>query len=151
MYVALSGVVIIGIIVLVTKKREEYRSEIRELAGKDVLQGIINWLICIGISIGLLFTAIVFILLIWFLFWKINIPIAAVELSKFALKDCSNSKWKIFFMAILIFVAITFIQLVPYIGSLIKYVISLYGFGFIYRKLFKREKNNKIEVEIVEE
>lgn len=157
MYVALSGVLIIGIIVLVTKKREEYRSEIRELAGKDVLQGIINWLICIGISIGLLFTvigiplAIIFILLIWFLFWKINIPIAAVELSKFALKDCSNSKWKIFFMAILIFVAITFIQLVPYIGSLIKYVISLYGFGFIYRKLFKREKNNKIEVEIVEE
>lgn len=154
---AITAFAIIGVVVLCTKKRDVYKSEVKEMFLKDFLQGAVNWVICaiiilililtiVGIPLAILLTGI-----IWLLFWKFNLPIASIELSKFVLKDNSNSKWLIFLVAFIIFLVIHYISLVPIIGELIKYIISLYGFGFMYRKIFKRNTEPKIEAEIVKE
>lgn len=148
---------IIAIIVLCTKKCDVYKTDIQEMFLKDTLSGIVCWCVCILITIALCITiigipfAIFFAGIIWLLFWKINLPIASIEISKFILKNNTNSKWKMFFVAFVVFVGIQLIDLIPMVGSFIKYIISLYGFGFIYRKVFKRDKERKIEVEIIEE
>lgn len=154
---AIMAFAIIAVIVLCTKKNEVYRSDVKEMFFKDALHGLVCWLICILIVMALALTiigiplAMLFAGIIWLLFWKINLPVASIELSKFALKNNSTSKWMIFFVAFLIFLGIQIIDLVPVLGGLVKYIISLYGFGFMYRKIFKRDKESKIEVEIVEE
>lgn len=151
------ALLIIAIIILCTKKSDVYKTDIQELFFKDTLSGIVCWCVCILITIALCITiigipfAILFGAIIWLLFWKINLPVASIEISKFILKNNTNSKWKMFFVAFIVFVGIQVIDLIPVLGSFIKYIVSLYGFGYIYRKLFKKDKENKIEVEIVEE
>lgn len=154
---AIMAFVIIGIIVLATKKQDVYKSEVKEMFLKDTLNGLIYWAISILITIALMITVLgipVAMLLagvIWFLFWKINIPVASIEFSKFVLKDNTNSKWMVFIVAFAIFVIVQLISSIPVLGALIKSIISLYGFGFLYRKIFKRDKEAKIEATIINE
>ena len=151
------ALVVIGILVLCIKKSDIYISDVKEMFVTDAIHGFGYWMVSILIVIALSITvlgiplAILFACIIWFLFWKINIPIATIEISKFVLKNNSNSKWMIFIVAFIIFLGVQIISSIPVLGTIIKYIISLYGFGFMYRKLFKRDKENKIEVEIVEE
>ena len=95
--------------------------------------------------------AILLAFALWIIFWKITIPVAAIEIAKAILKRETKSKVLVWFIAFIIFTLAQAAVFIPSVGGLIKGIVSLYGFGFIYRKLFKREKNNKIEVEIVEE
>lgn len=154
---AVMAFVIIGILVLCNKKSDVYKSEVKEMFLKDTLNGLVYWIICILITIVLMITifgiplAILFASIIWLLFWKINIPVASIEISKFVLKDNANSKWMIFAVAFAIFIVVQLIAIIPVLGTLAKYIISLYGFGFMYRKIFKREKETKIEATIINE
>lgn len=154
---AVMAFVIIGIFVLCSKKSDVYKSEVKEMFLKDTLNGLVYWMICILITIVLMITilgipfAILFASIIWLLFWKINLPVASIEISKFVLKDNANSKWMILAVAFAIFIVVQLIAIIPVLGTLAKYIISLYGFGFMYRKIFKREKETKIEATIINE
>lgn len=145
---AIGAFFIIGIILICTKKSDTYATDAKEMFVSDTLRGLKNWLLCALIAILLFVTiigipvSILFIFVIWILFYKVNIPVATIEISKLIFKNSSKSKWKVFIIAFGVFLVLQIVSRIPILGILIKYIVSLYGFGFMYRKLFKKDNEN---------
>ena len=153
----MTGLIIIAIIVLFTSKKSIQNSDLKENGLMDTVYGLVYFGLVIAIIIGLMFTLIgipVSILLafaLWIIFWKITIPVAAIEIAKAILKRETKSKVLVWFIAFIIFTLAQAAVFIPSVGGLIKGIVSLYGFGYMIRSTIRKNKaaDSEPEVEIL--
>lgn len=147
---------ILGIIIAVQNKNTLYATDIKDKFGKDLLFGL---LFTVAIPVGAILFMITIIgipvslivLLAYFVFFNfVNTPVAVIEISKLIFKNEFNSKIKIWLVAIALYVMTVLLNNVPWVGAIVNIVISMYGFGFVLRKIFgKKEPTQDVTVEVL--
>lgn len=153
----MTGLLIIAIIILLTSKKQINTSDLKEHGIIDALYGLLYYVIAIFIIIALMFTIIgipvslVMCLILWFIFWKITVPVASIQFTKAILKQENKSKVLVWFVSFIIFTLVQVAAFIPTVGGLIKSIVSLYGFGYMIRSIIRKNKaeENKTQVEVV--
>ena len=136
-------IVLVFIVSLFMKEEGKYETDIRSNFIKDLLWGllfaVLTPIILILIMVtGVLFPISLLLLAIYSLvLFVFALPVATIEFAKFILNTRAVSKGKVILAAIGLAVAIEILKYVPYVGAIISIVSTLYGFGFILRKLCK--------------
>ena len=151
-------ILILGIIVAVQNKKPIYVTDIKDKFWRDLLYGLLFTIVIpigailfmitiIGIPVSLI------VILAYIVFFNfVNTPIAVIEISKLIYKNECNSKIKIWLVAIALYVITVLLNNVPFVGAIVNAVISIYGFGFVLRKIFgKKEPTQDVTVEILSE
>lgn len=154
----MTGLIIIAIIVGFTSKKRIQNSDFKENGLMDTIYGLAYFGLAIAIIIALMFTiigipvSILLALILWFIFWKITIPVASIEIAKAILKRETKSKVLVWLLAFVIFTLAQCANFIPTVGGLIKGIVSLYGFGYMIRSVIRKNKaedSNEPEVEIL--
>ena len=151
----MAGFIIIAILVLFTSKKQINNSELKEYGLMDTVYGLLYFGATILIIIALVFTligipvSILLGLILWFIFWKITIPVASIQLTKAILKQENKSKVFVWFISFIIFTLVQCTVFIPTFGGLIKAIISLYGFGYMIRSVLRKNKAEETNVEII--
>ncbi len=151
-------IIIIVLCLLIKPKEtaEENRNYVVEL-----LKGFI-YIICIPILSMILMLTIIgiplslIILLIYIVALFFSIPVASIDFSRIILKEKLDKKWKLVLSAIAIYIVLEIIKVIPFIGGIIRFLFTIYGFKLILSFPFKKgkgkDKNEEkdVIVEIVE-
>lgn len=151
-----TGLMIILLIVLFTSNKSINKSELKEYGLMDTVYGLLYFVLAILIIIGLMLTlvgipvAILLSIILWFISWKITIPVASIQLAKGILKPENRRKAFIWIIAFLIFTIVQSSKFIPGLGGLIKLFVSLYGFGYMIRSLIRKNKTEDSKQEIIE-
>lgn len=154
----MTGLIILAIIVGFTSKKKINTSDFKENSLKDTMFGLVYFGLAIAIIIVLMLTvigipvSILLALILWFIFWKITIPVASIQITKALLDKKEKSKVFVCFIAFIIFTLIRCINFIPSIGSVFETIVSLYGFGYMIRSIIRKNKEedlNEVEVEIL--
>ena len=147
---------IIALIVLFTSRKQINISELKEHGLKDTLYGLAYYFIAILIIIGLVFTiigipvSILLCIILWFIFWKITLPVASIQIAKAILKQENKSKFVVWLLAFVIFTLVQIIAGLNAFLGIIKTIISLYGFGYMIRSIIRKNKTEEVQqVEIL--
>ena len=151
-----TGLLIIALIVLFTSRKQINISELKEHGLKDTLYGLAYYFIAILIIIGLVFTiigipvSILLCIILWFIFWKITLPVASIQIAKAILKQENKSKFVVWLLAFVIFTLVQIIAGLNAFLGIIKTIISLYGFGYMIRSIIRKNKTEEVQqVEIL--
>lgn len=153
---------IIILIVAFSSQKTFGKNDFKENMLKDILFGYLYYILTILLILLLLLTligipaAMLLAVVVWFMFWKINLTVVAIEISS-ALLDTikksdskkTTSKFLTIIVAFIIFTLVMCICHIENIGPIIKNIISVYGFGIIIRKLTNRNKKNEDIVEVL--
>lgn len=149
-------VLILAIIIAVLNKKDVYTTDIKEKFWRDLLYGLLFTIVIPVGAILLMFTIIgipvsLIVILAYAIFFNfVNTPLAVIEISKLIYKNECNSKMKIWLLAVALYVVTVLLNNVPWVGAIVNFVISVYGFGFVLRKIFgKKEPTQDITVEIL--
>lgn len=154
----MTGLIILVIIVGFTSKKKINTSDFKENALKDTMFGLAYFGLAIAIIIVLMLTvigipvSILLALILWFMFWKITIPVASIQITKVLLDKKDKSKVFVCFIAFIIFTLIRCLNFIPNIGSVFETIVSLYGFGYMIRSVIRRNKeedSNDLDIEIL--
>lgn len=151
-----TGLIIILVIVLFSSKKSISNSELRDYGLKDIGYGLLYFVLAILIIIGLIFTlvgipiSILLALLLWFICWKITIPVASIQISKAILKQENRSKAIVSIIAFIVFTLVQGSSFIPTLGGFIKMLVSLYGFGYMFRSIIRKNKTEDSKTEIIE-
>lgn len=151
------ALIIIALIVGFSSKKSIEKSNLKQRMLYDTLYGFV-YIMAISVILFILTVSIigipvvlVVIPLVVLVFWKINIPVASIEIAKFIVNNKENkSKILVIFIAFAIFTLIQLISYIPTIGGLVKFIMSLYGFGYMGNCLFKKNKQEEEQVTIIE-
>lgn len=151
-----TGLLIIALIVLFTSRKQINISELKEHGLKDTLYGLAYFCIAILLIIGLVFTiigipvSILLCIILWFIFWKITLPVASIQIAKAILKQENKSKFVVWLLAFVIFTLVQIIAGLNAFLGIIKTIISLYGFGYMIRSIIRKNKTEEVQqVEIL--
>lgn len=146
-----TALVIIGLIVLIQNKKLDTKVTVKDVV-KGVLGGIL-WIIVIPIIIVVLMVTIIglpvsiILLLLYVLMFFVAVPLLSLQISTYLLSiKNKDSKVLLWLLATLVYCAISIITLIPYIGTLLSFVIGTYSFNLIMKVLFSKKKNNEANV-----
>ena len=151
------GLIIILIIVLFSSNKSMSNSELKEYVVMDTVYGLLYFILAILMIGGLIFTlvgipiSILLALLLWFICWKITIPVASIQISKAVLKQENRTKALVWIISFIIFTLVQVSNFIPTFGGLIKAIVSLYGFGYMIRSVIRKNKqeDENIQVEVI--
>ena len=154
----MTGLIIIAIIVIFASKKSIQTSNLKEKGFLDTIYGLVYYFITVGIIIALMITiigipvALFLAIVLWFIFWKITLPVASIEITKAILQGKTKSKVLVWFVAFIIFTLVQCANFIPTVGGLIKGLVSLYGFGYIIGSIIRKNKSEDSEsaIEILE-
>lgn len=140
------------LIAFLTKKSEVYTTDIKKNVVKNLLLGLICLVLIPVISVILIITAVgvfvgIALLVAYVLLLTLAIPATATEVSKLILGDRATSKSKVVILAIGLSAVLMILDYIPVLGAIINLICTLYGFGYIMRKiLYRNKKDLKPEV-----
>lgn len=156
----ISIIVVIAVIYLLIKNKNIENSELSSsLVLKNIGIGFISLIIVPIICIILLCTLIgiplsVILILLYILALYISIPVASLSISNWVYNQLkSSNKWLMIVYAICVYIVIELISLIPVIGSIVRFLIVLFGFGTLIKFIFP-SKNKEVtpkEEEVVKE
>ncbi|MBR3614040.1 MAG: hypothetical protein IKL55_02550 [Clostridia bacterium] len=150
----MTGLIIIALIVLFTSKKQINNSELKVHGLMDTVFGLLYFGVAILVIIALVFTLIgipvslLLCLFLWFIFWKITIPVASIQIAKTILKLENKPKVLVWFIAFLMFTLVQCTVFIPTIGGLIRAIVSLYGFGYMIRSVMRKNKTEDIDSQV---
>lgn len=150
----MTGLIIIALIVLFTSKKQINNSELKVHGLMDTVFGLLYFGVAILVIIALVFTLIgipvslLLCLILWFIFWKITIPVASIQIAKTILKLENKPKVLVWFIAFLMFTLVQCTVFIPTIGGLIRAIVSLYGFGYMIRSVMRKNKTEDIDSQV---
>ena len=150
----MTGLIIIALIVLFTSKKQINNSELKVHGLMDTVFGLLYFGVAILVIIALVFTLIgipvslLLCLILCFIFWKITIPVASIQIAKTILKLENKPKVLVWFIAFLMFTLVQCTVFIPTIGGLIRTIVSLYGFGYMIRSVMRKNKTEDIDSQV---